>query len=112
MRATDTVRAVQGTIQRESDKAILIAISSIGDRPFKKIRNEWFPFSQVSKIFRDPNQRGADYIIASEWIIAQKGLMGKDFYVQPSDFSAESEVEREQNEEVFKLVEIDGDPAF
>lgn len=99
MRATDTVRTVQGKVQRESDKAILIRITSIGDRPFKTPRNEWFPFSQVSKIHKNPNEENSDYLVASEWIIEQKGLMGKQFYVQPGDPTEQTETETQVEKE-------------
>ena len=105
MRATDTFRTVTGKIQRESEKAILIRIKSIGGRTFHTEKSEWFPFSQVNKTYREPASEENDYLVVSEWILNTKGLLDKKYYVQPSSTpsassSQNTEIDYEQNQDI------------
>lgn len=66
---------VKGTHLGESAKAVKFSISEINGEPFDPPKMEWFPFSQVEKIFRDPASTGNDSLLVSEWIVKQKGLI-------------------------------------
>lgn len=74
-RATEVVYTLTGTKVRETDKAILFRADSINDVPLDKSKQEWFPLSQIRKMFHDKNVSGSDYIIVSEWILSQKGML-------------------------------------
>ena len=75
---------IKGDLDKETSKAILIkditAILYENEDYISEVSNEnalaqqWFPFSQVSKIYRNPAQ-GEDELHVSSWICKQKGLI-------------------------------------
>ena len=84
----DPIHTIHGTIIRETEKALLIAVSAIGTGRFEEITNHWFPFSQVTKIFRSPpDETGKDYILVKEWLVREKGLLDKVSREQSSESS-------------------------
>lgn len=74
------VITLHGKKIRESAKAILFRVDYIGSTvpaPEDMIDpvgiTEWFPFSQLHKILKQPlGSTELDYIVASEWICQQK----------------------------------------
>jgi hypothetical protein len=66
---------VIGTHCGESAKAVKFLVHTVASEPIDPPKSEWFPFSQVDKIFRDPSTVGQDTITVSKWILGQKGLM-------------------------------------
>lgn len=75
MRATDPMMTVLGTNLGESAKAVKFRIDTIDGEPLLEAKTEWFPFGQISKTFKDPVNEGTDYLVVSEWILKQKGLV-------------------------------------
>ena len=77
MNPNTPVRTVKGSIIGTSDKAYLMLIQEVsGEEPLVVRRKEWFPISQTVKSFRDPTVVDGDWIIASEWILEKKNLLG------------------------------------
>lgn len=65
-----------GTLHNETDKAIRMTVKKVGETTLDSPKSEWFPFSQVQKIIRDPSlNEGEDSLFVSEWILKQKGLI-------------------------------------
>ena len=75
MRPTDPTYKLQGTILRESDKAVYMDVESINGAPLDETITAWFPLSQITKKFTDPSAQGTDFIMASEWICKAKELI-------------------------------------
>jgi hypothetical protein len=50
----------------------ILEVSSI---PLEKPRTEWFPFSQIDKMSTDPSEMNKDYLIVSDWILSEKGIV-------------------------------------
>ena len=66
---------IKGTHMGESAKAVKFSINEIEGEVFDPPKTEWFPFSQITRIFKDPNSVGNDSLMASEWLCKQKGLI-------------------------------------
>lgn len=67
--------SVVGNHLGESAKAVKFECKEIDGTPLDSPKTEWFPLSQVNKIFRDPVSQDTDYLMASQWILEQKGLV-------------------------------------
>lgn len=65
---------VNGTRMGETAKAVKFSISDCQGVPYHGLTT-WFPFSQVSKSVTNPNEVNKDYLVVSEWIMKEKGLM-------------------------------------
>ena len=74
-RPHEKVLSISGTILRESEMAILFALSHISDRELQAPVNLWFPLSQISKIMRPPPaSEEKAVLIISDWIAQKKNL--------------------------------------
>jgi hypothetical protein len=76
----DTKVTLTGTYLGESAKAVRFKIKTISGWELEKPQDEWFPFSQTSKIHRAadyPDSESGDYLVVSEWICKQKKLFGE-----------------------------------
>lgn len=64
-----------GRIVKETEKAILFSV--VDKETLKTIKQEWFPKSQISSFggIYDEIDGTFQYILASEWIIKEKGLI-------------------------------------
>ena len=74
-KAHDVVHTITGNKLGESEKAIKFRVHEISGTPLDQTKTEWFPLSQIDKIFTDPNNINCDSMIVSEWILQQKGLI-------------------------------------
>jgi hypothetical protein len=77
MKPTDPMITVLGSKLGSSEKAVRFMVKEIVGISDPKIdlkSIQWFPYSQISKTFTDPNKVDQDYLIVSEWIIKQKQL--------------------------------------
>lgn len=74
MRTHTAVATIYGKIIRESDKAILFEIHKLGNAKLGEIKSEWFPLSQVTKIYSDSNNSNESYLVVSQWIIDKKDI--------------------------------------
>ena len=86
----ETTYNLHGLLTIETAKAIRMKVTSINTAPLKDWCGkdeitEWFPFSQVTKIIRNPH--GDDTLVVKEWILDQKGLI--------------KTAQQEQNKEVY-----------
>lgn len=70
----DTYYSLQGSIIRETEKAILFQVEEINGLPIDDSPQEWFPLSQVKSILRSTNS-DLDKIEVKEWILQQKELL-------------------------------------
>jgi len=70
-----TFKTVTGSRLGETGKAVKFEIQKIGEIPVEPSITTWFPFSQVDKSFTNPNETNNDYLIVSEWILKEKGLL-------------------------------------
>jgi hypothetical protein len=80
-----------GNKMKETEKAVLFQIQKISGTPVKLPKStQWFPLSQVQKMFKDPTQSGVDTITVSEWILKQKEIgvpaQQGDVSEEPEDF--------------------------
>ena len=75
MRPTDPTYKLQGTILRETDKAIYMDVESINAAPLEPTETHWFPLSQIAQKFINEKEQGEDFILASEWICKAKELV-------------------------------------
>lgn len=67
---------LKGSLERETEKAIQMLVSSINGVPLDEDTTQWFPLSQTSKIVRAPSQgSGEDELHVSEWILQQKDML-------------------------------------
>lgn len=72
----DTAVTIEGYAFGETAKALNFEIHTISGEEIASPKKEWFPFSQLKKIVRQPkNSQERDMIIVSEWICKQKGLI-------------------------------------
>lgn len=74
-RPGNTYVGIHGTNLGESAKAVKFSINEINGEPFDPPKTEWFPFSQIERIFKDPKSTGNDSLLVTEWICKQKGLI-------------------------------------
>lgn len=75
--STNTYHSIKGYIKRETDKALLMEVTTVGtvELDTEDVKSHWFPISQISKIFRQPpNSHDLDEIHVAQWILASKGL--------------------------------------
>jgi len=70
-----TYYKLQGTLVRETEKAVLFQTDTISGAPVDNNKELWYPLSQISSKMVDPNNKGEDWIMASEWILQQKGFL-------------------------------------
>ena len=76
-RPATTYHSVKGFIKRDTDKALLMEVTTVGtvELDAEDVKSHWFPVSQISKIFRQPkNSQEPDEIHVAQWILASKGL--------------------------------------
>lgn len=74
-RVGNIYRSLVGTVLRETEKAIQFQIDLSDARcPEPVLKSEWFPRSQLSSIHVS-KQDNCDVIMASEWILGQKGWL-------------------------------------
>ena len=74
-KAYDVVHMITGTKLGESEKAIKFRVHEISGIPLGQTKIEWFPLSQIDKIFTDPSNINCDSMLVSVWILQQKGLI-------------------------------------
>jgi hypothetical protein len=75
MARTKSFVLIHGNKLADTGKAVKFQILRIRDLALETPRTEWFPISQLDKIFSDPERnQGKDYIIATSWIVGEKGL--------------------------------------
>lgn len=75
-KSTKTVYiTLTGTILADTGKAIKIQISKVSDTELTHPRTEWIPVSQCSKMFKNPNAVGEDWIMVAEWVCQSKELI-------------------------------------
>jgi hypothetical protein len=71
-----TTYILKGSLERETEKAIQMLVSSINGVPMDEDTMQWFPLSQTSKIVRGPSYgSGEDELHVSEWILQQKDML-------------------------------------
>ena len=66
---------VKGTYLGETAKAVKFSVSEVNGEIFDPNAMHWFPFSQIEKIFKDPQSVGNDSLMVSEWLCKEKGLI-------------------------------------
>jgi hypothetical protein len=66
---------LKGSIERETEKAIQMLVSSINGVPLDEDTTQWFPLSQTSKIVRAGSGTMDDELHVSEWILQQKDML-------------------------------------
>ena len=73
-RASAPTVLIEGYHLGESSKAVKFGIHQINGQPLAETKTEWFPFSQVSKIYQ---AKGAEFdsLTCSDWICKTKGLI-------------------------------------
>lgn len=75
MARTTTYVTLTGTILADTGKAIKIRIDKVSGESLNESVEHWFPVSQLTKMFKDPNITGQDWIMAAEWICKEKELV-------------------------------------
>lgn len=70
-----TYTTLTGTILADTGKAIKLKIDKVGDATLESSITHWIPISQIPKMFKDPNETGADWVMATEWICKTKELI-------------------------------------
>lgn len=74
--SNDTIITLEGFAHAETGKAVQFEIYKIGDEHMGAPKKEWFPFSQVKRIVRQPkNSQEMDTLVVSEWIMKAKELI-------------------------------------
>jgi hypothetical protein len=74
-RTGNVFRSLVGTITGETEKAVRFQIDvTMGKCEEAIMKVEWFPRSQLGSVHKT-NTLGADVIMASEWILGQKGWL-------------------------------------
>ena len=69
------VHTITGNKIAESDKAVKFRVHAISETELEFPKTEWFPLSQIEKMFTDPNNINQDTMVVSEWILKQKGML-------------------------------------
>lgn len=73
---TSVYRSLLGTITGETEKAVRFQIDvTKGACEEAIMKVEWFPRSQLASVHKINKGIGADCIMASEWILGQKGWL-------------------------------------
>lgn len=75
MTRTTTYLTLTGIIIADTGKAIRFTVTAISGHPLEKPVTHWFPVSQISKMFKDPNTTGSDWIMVAEWLCKSKELV-------------------------------------
>lgn len=57
----------------ETEKAVRFRVQKLGEQDIEPT-TEWFPLSQISKMYKDPLSVNNDWIMVAEWIVDQKGI--------------------------------------
>jgi hypothetical protein len=74
-RMTNVFRSLVGTVTGETEKAVRFQIDVATEEHMEPImKAEWFPKSQLASFHR-MNGLGTDVIMASEWILREKGWL-------------------------------------
>lgn len=60
--------SVQGTVMRETEKAVYFRVESISASPIDP-HVHWFPISRIAKRITDPNNEGTDTMMVESWLI-------------------------------------------
>lgn len=75
-RAADVYVTIKGSLTgRETDKAIQMLVQEVVGSTLEEEKLEWFPFSQVQKVFRNKLVNKPDELFVKEWILQQKGMI-------------------------------------
>ena len=75
MARTKSFVLIHGNKLADTGKAIRFQVLRIRELVLDKPITEWFPISQIDKMFTSPERnKGEDYIIATSWIVGEKGL--------------------------------------
>ena len=74
-RPHSAVHTIVGNKLGESEKAIKFRVHEISGTLLDQTKTEWFPLSQIEKMFTDPNNINYDSMVVSEWILQQKGMI-------------------------------------
>lgn len=69
MANTVSYTGIEGTIIRETERAVLFSVVSISGNPISKPHENWFPISRMIKKFRNPNEKGKDTMMIESWLI-------------------------------------------
>ena len=91
MSRNDTKITIYGTKVASTARAVRFIVRAIGETPLEPALTEWFPLSQVTKIVTDPSEVGRDYLVVSEWIMKEKGLLNKIVKADPRHAPPESD---------------------
>jgi hypothetical protein len=79
MSRVDVVVTIYGSRLRETDKAVQFRIDSIGPDELDYPKTEWLPFSQCKRSMTHSANPDTpietDYLVVTEWILKQKGLL-------------------------------------
>lgn len=75
MSRTTTYVTLSGKLGRETDKAILMHVSSVAGTPLEDEKSVWIPLSQVQKIIRKSVTGEDDELLVTEWIAKTKELL-------------------------------------
>lgn len=75
MAKSSVLITITGTKICETGKAVKFDTTHISGEPLEKPRTEWFPFSQIEKMFTDPATTGNDTLTVKEWILKEKGMV-------------------------------------
>lgn len=71
-RPATVYKTLTGNRLAETAKAVLFQVKFVSGHPVEKVVSEWFPLSQISKLYKDPTQPDCDWIMVPEWILGQK----------------------------------------
>jgi hypothetical protein len=73
-RAGTVYRSLQGQIKRKTEKALLFIVQRDPEQLAEEV---WFPLSQLSSVHEGYDEINGtfDVIMASEWILGEKGML-------------------------------------
>jgi len=73
--SNEVVYTLTGNNLGESEKAVKFEVFQLSGTDLDSPITQWFPKSQIRKMFRDPNTPNTDWIIVTEWILRQKQMV-------------------------------------
>lgn len=73
MSRTTVYITLQGTVIRETEKAVLFVIDSVSGTPLDAQITKWIPLSQCERRFTSKNE-GEDTVTISEWMYEKLSL--------------------------------------
>ena len=74
-RTNTTYITLTGTILADTGKAIRVQVTHMSGEKLSQSQTEWIPVSQCSKMFKNPNESGKDWVMVAEWICKEKKLL-------------------------------------